>query len=75
MLFRYRARNYPHTLNEEENKRWQEFRASRLLAPESQAHYREEMSEARDRADSMQEAVLDELDNYTSKLLAEIETG
>ena len=30
MLFRYRARNYPHTLNAEEQMRWQSFCRSRL---------------------------------------------
>ena len=31
MLFRYRARNYPETLNQDEKKRWDEFRRQRLL--------------------------------------------
>jgi exodeoxyribonuclease-1 len=30
MLFRYRARNYPHTLNAEEKQRWQTFCVNRL---------------------------------------------
>ncbi|HWU68917.1 MAG TPA: exodeoxyribonuclease I [Stenotrophobium sp.] len=30
LLFRYRARHYPHTLNEEERQRWQEFVARKL---------------------------------------------
>ena len=30
MLFRYRARNYPDTLNKEEHKRWQKFCTTRL---------------------------------------------
>lgn len=31
MLFRYRARNYPETLNQDEKERWDEFRRQRLL--------------------------------------------
>ncbi len=32
MLFRYRARNYPHTLDAQEKKRWEAFRTRRLSA-------------------------------------------
>lgn len=31
MLFRYRARNYPDLLSEEERERWEQFRAERLI--------------------------------------------
>lgn len=31
MLFRYRARNFPHTLDGEEQERWESFRQERLL--------------------------------------------
>ena len=31
MLFRYRARNYPDTLAEEERERWEQFRLHRLM--------------------------------------------
>jgi len=31
MLFRYRARNYPDTLNEDERERWEQHRQARLL--------------------------------------------
>lgn len=34
MLFRYRARNYPHTLSAEERARWQEYRRERLTLAE-----------------------------------------
>ncbi len=33
MLFRYRARNYPETLSEEERERWEHYRAMRLNNP------------------------------------------
>lgn len=32
MLFRYRARNYPDTLNEDERERWEQHRVNRLMA-------------------------------------------
>lgn len=35
MLFRYRARNWPDSLSEEEHQRWESFRADRLLRGES----------------------------------------
>ncbi|MFC5473415.1 exodeoxyribonuclease I [Paraherbaspirillum soli] len=31
LLFRYRARNFPETLNEDESQRWEEHRAARLF--------------------------------------------
>ena len=34
LLFRYRARNFPHTLNEQEQARWQVFCQQRLTDPE-----------------------------------------
>jgi len=33
MIFRYRARNYPHTLTSEERERWEQFRSQRLMQP------------------------------------------
>jgi len=33
MLFRYRARNYPQTLNEEEHKRWDDYRKDKFTDP------------------------------------------
>lgn len=33
MLFRYRARNYPDTLMDEELERWEDFRQQRLISP------------------------------------------
>ena len=34
LLFRYRARNYPDSLNELERERWQEYRYQRLTEPD-----------------------------------------
>ena len=63
MLFRYRARNWPQSLSQEERKRWEEFRRNRLANPEADcgitlAQYRKMLAEkvmdpeinARDRA-------------------------
>ena len=35
MLFRYRARNYPDSLNKEERAQWEEFRFQRLTEPDA----------------------------------------
>ncbi len=35
MLFRYRARNYPDTLNENERERWEQFRLHRLMTADN----------------------------------------
>ncbi|MDX1811602.1 MAG: exodeoxyribonuclease I, partial [Gammaproteobacteria bacterium] len=37
LLFRFRARNYPHTLSDEEQQLWQSFRQQRLNDPEQKA--------------------------------------
>lgn len=43
LLFRYRARNWPETLNAEENQRWRDFVASRLRGEHPLSHYRDEV--------------------------------
>lgn len=35
MLLRYKARNYPHLLNEDEALQWEEYRSRRLLGPDN----------------------------------------
>lgn len=35
LLFRYRARNWPQTLNRDERARWEEFRRARLTEPDA----------------------------------------
>ncbi len=37
MLFRYRARNWPDTLSEDERRRWEDFRMDRLTNPQADA--------------------------------------
>lgn len=50
MLFRYRARNWPQSLSQEERKRWEEYRRNRLSNPEADcgitlAQYRKLLAE------------------------------
>lgn len=68
MLFRYRARNYPDTLNEEERGRWQQFRQQRLQADSNRQAYQAELAEARERADAEQQVVLDALEDWVARL-------
>jgi len=76
MLFRYRARNYPDTLNSEEKKRWEEFCMARLTGASSGAgigfdEYTECIAQLRNsgKADSVQLALLDKLDDYSRLLM------
>jgi len=39
LLFRYRARNYRHTLSDTETKRWNAYRRQRLLEPSALSEY------------------------------------
>jgi exodeoxyribonuclease-1 len=52
MLFRYRARNWPETLSEEEQVRWEEFRRARLQEPDAGGSII--LSEFRQRIDALQ---------------------
>ncbi|MBS97454.1 MAG: exodeoxyribonuclease I [Oceanospirillaceae bacterium] len=38
MLIRYKARNYPHTLREEEHQRWEEYRSRKLLSDDNHGY-------------------------------------
>ncbi|NOX91750.1 MAG: exodeoxyribonuclease I [Gammaproteobacteria bacterium] len=75
MLFRYRARNYPDTLNDVEKNRWEEFRMARLTGASSGAgtsfdEYNECIAQLRDSGElnSAQRALLDKLDDYSQML-------
>jgi len=72
MLFRYRARNYPETLREEELQAWEAFRRLRLQEPERLKLFEEELAEAQERADAGGEEVLAELQNYIAFLRADL---
>lgn len=69
LLFRYRARNYPETLNAEERERWQQFRIGRLTDVEARARYQHELDEARERGDGQQQALIDAVEHYVESLL------
>lgn len=75
MLFRYRARNYPETLNDEEKNRWQEFRLARLTSDKPGAgisfdEHKKRIAQLRTSGEMNIEqlAILDQLDIYAEKL-------
>lgn len=79
LLFRYRARNWPDTMNESERQRWRDFVASRLSGEHALAHYRDQVFDLRTcRAEIAAEravrpagpdhAVLDQLEAWTHDL-------
>ena len=75
MLFRYRARNFPETLSNEERARWEEYRRYRLSDPDAggsitEAAFEKRIKELRCNVDltSDQISILDELEKYQSQL-------
>ncbi len=68
MLYRFRARNYPETLNKEEALEWDRFRRQRLSDPTARERFQTDLAEARERADSAQHELLDALQNYVDSL-------
>ncbi len=71
MLFRYRGRNYPETLNSDELERWEQFRSRRLLDESSSAGitfevYQAMLKQWRQRPDlqSGELEILDQLDAW-----------
>jgi len=81
MVFRYRARNYPGTLNQREAEQWELDRRKRLVETQDPAYFtlrdfREALHEARvERADSaMAQRILDQLEAWVIDCgLAEME--
>ncbi len=76
MLFRYRARNYPDTLNGEEQRRWEEYRRRRLLDPNGGASivweaFWQRLHWLRRDSESIQtnKAILNALEEYARTLL------
>jgi exodeoxyribonuclease-1 len=76
MLFRYRARNYPDKLNDEEKRRWQEFRLARLTSSNPGAgvsfeEHKKLVESLRNSGEMTAEqlAILDKLDAYAENLL------
>ena len=76
LLFRYRARNFPHTLNEEENARWHRHCTARLLHGEQGARSLQQLSTQIDAlaesADERGEEILGDLYDYAETLMEHI---
>lgn len=78
MLFRYVARNFPESLSDEQCKRWDCYRYSRLTQDDYGAsivieEYREQLKELRRSVSSKEKlAIVDELEEYGNTLLAEL---
>jgi exodeoxyribonuclease-1 len=75
LLFRYRARNWPHTLTQVERQRWDDYRRQRLLAESglselSVAGFRSELTLLRSlhAKDGMKLALLDQIDSWGSEI-------
>jgi exodeoxyribonuclease-1 len=73
LLFRYRARNFPDTLNDEEQARWRLFCQKRLSAPEWGAPntiqaFNQASAECSASATSVQRQVLNEWSDYAQSL-------
>ena len=74
MLFRYRARNYPETLNQEETRQWDKYRQDKFANPATSHHtmnqFMAEIDEIRQAADTTgsQLALLDELIEYANTI-------
>ena len=73
MLFRYRARNYMGTLNQDEQERWKKYRKDKLLNPDAITRYRKETEKAWNRVseakDIRGQAILSELQEYVDELV------
>ena len=75
MLFRYRARNYPDSLNDTERAQWEEHRFQALTDPEAGASitldsFQAEIEQLSQTATPEQQVVLDALLEYGDGLLA-----
>ncbi|AMS16424.1 exodeoxyribonuclease I [Pseudomonas chlororaphis] len=73
LLFRYRARNFPETLNGEEQERWKSFCQQRLCdpqwgAPNTLESFNQVAAELRLSATTIQRQVLDEWQDYSQSL-------
>ncbi|MEI8029102.1 MAG: exodeoxyribonuclease I [Comamonadaceae bacterium] len=72
LLFRYRARNFPHSLSEQEQLVWQQHRAARLLQGEAGARtlqgLSDELDQLAENADQHGEALLGALYDYADSI-------
>lgn len=73
LLFRYRARNFPTSLSDEETKRWRDWCQHKLrdgVGGRSLAQFQQEMAAVRERElTPAQQAILQQLDSYAASLL------
>ena len=76
MLFRYRARNWPHTLSEDEREDWDAYRLQRLTEPDAGGGitidlYQERLVELRAEtgADPQLLTLLDELEQWAERVM------
>lgn len=72
LLWRYRARNFPDTLSEQEQQAWQQHRAARLLQGEAGARTLpalfDELDQLAENADERGEAILGALYDYAGSI-------
>lgn len=80
MLFRYRARNYPQTLNEEEQQEWWGFRHDRLFGNTDNSgltinEYQKKIIELRESTELISNGknILDALEDYGNQITASLE--
>lgn len=80
MLFRYRARNYPDTLNENEKEQWRQFRQRRLNGEDTAnlltfKAFTQRLAALREESanDGAKRAILDALGQYADELQADLE--
>jgi len=73
MLFRYRARNYPHSLNSDEQQRWQAFCQQRLEIDQENGRYQQYQEKIQllrgQYSEVHQQRLLDVLQDYGQQLL------
>ena len=77
LLWRYRARNYPHTLSAAEQAQWESYRRARLTDPKAGAsivadEYFRRIEQLRAEIGPEQQGILDELETYGREILAAI---
>ncbi len=76
MLFRYRARNFPESLSDQEQSDWNEYRRDRLTRPEKGKltlnEFYQNIEESRKNSDltSTEQLLLNELESYGKGLLS-----
>ena len=76
MLFRYRARNWPESLSEEERQQWQQYRQQRLNSDNpkilSFGRFFDEIETCQSELEIEKQQVLDKLKSYGEKLKSEL---